>query len=95
MELPKLPEGYFWDTTDTTCIRVPATKIQKEAGRPGEQVSFFYRPNTAFNLTDRYKCASCPVGRFDARHFHWAFVDTEQEAISLIVSFALLGITKE
>jgi hypothetical protein len=41
----------------------------------------------------KYECYSGPAGEHE--NFHTTYVDTEDEAVNLIVSFALLGITKE
>jgi hypothetical protein len=95
MILPKLPEGFFLDFGYAVSIRLPPTERQKEIGHSGEQVAFFYYPNRSDNDSHQYKCASCPKGVFERNNFHWAYADTEQEAIDLIVSFALLSITKE
>jgi hypothetical protein len=86
MDRPELPHPYFWknDTTINAHIGHGAT----------ENVAWFFSPEYRIQEnTNKYQCVSAPVGIVE--NFYRTDVDTEQEAISLIVSFALLGVTKE
>ncbi len=88
-DLPKLPEGFFWSNLDsdgTTSIRVSENS---------EQVAWFYPPGENSDFEGKYECVSAPKGIFDSGRYYRAPADTEQEAIDLIVSFALLNIHKE
>lgn len=86
MDRPELPHPYFWKDSSI---------INAQLGNGiTENVAWYYTPhNRIEENSKKYQCVSAPVGIHDS--FYRADVDTEDEAIALIVSFALLGITKE
>lgn len=87
MDRPELPRPYYW--RDGTTIN-----IRKEDGGT-ENVAWYLSPGDRWDSKDngKYECYSGPVGEHE--NFYTTYVDTEDEAVNLIVSFALLGITKE
>jgi hypothetical protein len=85
MDRPELPAPYFWKT-DTT---IDVTRV----GGGTENVAWYWGPNSIANDgRGKWECYSAPVGINDSYRTN---VDTEDEAVAIIISFALLGITKE
>jgi hypothetical protein len=83
MDRPELPHPYFWKGRDTIdAIKEDGTK---------ENVAWYWAPGEVMS-SEKYECFSAPVGINDSYRTN---VDTEDEAVALIISFALLGITKE
>lgn len=83
MDRPELPHPYTWRSHNTIdAIKEGGTK---------ENVAWYWGPGEVLN-SKKYECFSAPVGIIDSYRTN---VDTEDEAVALIVSFALLGITKE
>jgi len=86
MDRPELPAHYYWQDRSTI-------NVKREDGGT-ENVAWYWGPGEVVGRNENtYACVSAPVkslGNYYERH-----VDTEDEAVALIVSFALLGITKE
>lgn len=89
MKLPELPEPLFW----SECGEV-INHWHDKYDNDYENVAWFIPPNTAENYTERWLAYSAPVG-LPSNTWHTVYADTEEEAINLIVTFALLGVTKD
>lgn len=87
MDRPELPAPYYWQ--DRTTINA-----KKDDGTGVENVAWYWGPDgLPHNGSGKYECYSAPVGETEG--LYRTDVDTEDEAVALIVSFALLGITKD
>lgn len=95
---PELPHPYYWDlkgTSGATSIVVSTTGGEPE--KIAEEVAWYWKPGNGFSDREGYECTSAPQGIGVSSGAEWfkQMAPTEQEAINLIVSFALLGIKKD
>jgi hypothetical protein len=86
MKLPELPWPFrwAWENDEGKCIKQDA-----------EDVAWFWRPGHGVVFEDTFECVSSPVDSDKTGLLYRVPAETEEEAINLIVSFALLGIRKD
>lgn len=95
---PELPHPYYWDVqaaSGATSIVVSTTDGAPE--EMAEEVAWYWKPGTGGADKGGYECTSAPqeIGVASGAEWFKQMAPTEQEAIDLIVSFALLGIKKD
>ncbi len=84
-----LPDPFYWDLDeyDEPCIRHSANS---------EQVAWAYSPSNGMSeFEGKWECVSAPKGVYGRSNYHRVPASTEEEALSLLVSFALLEIRKD
>ncbi len=83
IELPELPEPFFWGVYSGTGLRVSAKPKGVIVGAITQ------------HGPEKYYVQSLPLEVFDTARVQTIYVNTPQEAVPLLVTWVLLGICKE
>jgi hypothetical protein len=98
MKPPELPEPFLWADGDkqNACHTIRRTGTPHADLRGSEEVAWARSPGRGNRVpADKWECVSAPAGVFGSNNWHYQPADTEEEAINLIISFALLEIRKD